>query len=223
VTAPQPPKEYAFANSRQIEYWTIGAGYGVIIFILVVGMVVTKIREWLGPKVVTPDGRSNGPIDIVGVVVVVGIVVTAVGSALLARAWCAYRHSRAYRRAIEEYERNRPGLEAAYAKAVAEYEKSSFAYELSEAKLLWDVLLAVRQQVYDYWPDYPPDWEERWRAVLRRDGYKCTQCGAPRQPGCALQAHHKRKLRLGGSNRLENLTTLCETCHAKSPGHEHMR
>ncbi|MBD3220076.1 hypothetical protein GF314_02450 [bacterium] len=47
--------------------------------------------------------------------------------------------------------------------------------------------------------------------VLDRDGYRCTT------PGCSnshfLEIHHIVPRHRGGSNRLENLTTLCTRCH----------
>ncbi len=49
------------------------------------------------------------------------------------------------------------------------------------------------------------------RAVFERDGRQC------RAPGCRrrryLEVHHIRPRAQGGSNRLENLVTLCSACH----------
>lgn len=45
--------------------------------------------------------------------------------------------------------------------------------------------------------------------VLERDRQKCTACGS----NSRLSVDHKVALRLGGSNALSNLTTLCKPCH----------
>jgi 5-methylcytosine-specific restriction endonuclease McrA len=49
------------------------------------------------------------------------------------------------------------------------------------------------------------------REVLVRDAHRC------RMPGCGrsrfLEVHHVRPRAAGGSNRAENLVTLCSGCH----------
>lgn len=47
-------------------------------------------------------------------------------------------------------------------------------------------------------------------ACLNRDNYKCKCCGATKT---RLEAHHIIYRSQGGSDDLENLTTLCESCH----------
>lgn len=49
-------------------------------------------------------------------------------------------------------------------------------------------------------------------AVLNRDNYTCQICGAQ---NTQLQVHHIRFQSQGGSNSMENLTTLCKDCHEK--------
>lgn len=50
------------------------------------------------------------------------------------------------------------------------------------------------------------------REVLRRDQHRCQV------PGCGntwfLEVHHIKSRRLGGSNNLRNLVTLCSACHS---------
>ncbi len=46
-------------------------------------------------------------------------------------------------------------------------------------------------------------------AVLARDRHRCTRCGATR----FLEIHHVVPRAEGGSNRADNLTTLCSRCH----------
>jgi 5-methylcytosine-specific restriction endonuclease McrA len=49
-------------------------------------------------------------------------------------------------------------------------------------------------------------------AVLERDRYRCTICGS----GEGLEAHHVIAAVDGGPTTLENLITLCETCHLEA-------
>jgi hypothetical protein len=67
--------------------------------------------------------------------------------------------------------------------------------------------------VFDIMLDYPPDWSLRSAAVAARDKV-CTNCGSSK----TLQAHHIVPLSQGGTNRLSNLTLLCERCHQRAHG-----
>ena len=57
------------------------------------------------------------------------------------------------------------------------------------------------------------------RGVLARDRYRCTT------PGCGatafLEVHHLRPRSRGGSNKADNLVTLCARCHAFAHAHAH--
>lgn len=53
-------------------------------------------------------------------------------------------------------------------------------------------------------------------AILRRDGYRCRKCGSRNN----LHIHHIKWRSRGGSNRAENLTTLCKPCHERIHGHK---
>ena len=74
--------------------------------------------------------------------------------------------------------------------------------------------------------DYGPDWQKTRDRVRARDGYKCQVCGTP-ETTRQHDVHHKVPLRsfvrIGSTepayrqaNRLENLTTLCPSCHKKA-------
>lgn len=53
-------------------------------------------------------------------------------------------------------------------------------------------------------------WARARRAVLDRDGWRCTKCGRPGR----LEVHHVTPLRDGGAAfDLANLVTLCRDCH----------
>ena len=74
--------------------------------------------------------------------------------------------------------------------------------------------------------DYGPNWAEQRRRVRERDGYRCTQCGAPEPPGRQHDVHHLRPFRTFGyvpglnehyrlANQLSNLVLVCRTCHQR--------
>lgn len=67
-----------------------------------------------------------------------------------------------------------------------------------------------------------PTWDrvnsEVWKAVLKRDAYRCQDCGwAKSDPPSAgrryLEVHHKRHVAQQGKPVPENLETLCNRCH----------
>jgi DEAD/DEAH box helicase domain-containing protein len=99
--------------------------------------------------------------------------------------------------------------------------------------------------------DYGPDWPRIRLAVRTRDGFRCQVCGAP-ENGREHDVHHKVPFRafkrdLGGespetgipgwepgisrsvelaiqnANRLDNLITLCPTCHRNAEQNVRMR
>jgi DEAD/DEAH box helicase domain-containing protein len=74
--------------------------------------------------------------------------------------------------------------------------------------------------------DYGTDWPQIRDRVRARDGYKCQVCGAP-EDGRQHDVHHKTPYRSFVSaehaNRMENLTTLCRTCHQKVEQNVRMR
>ena len=55
------------------------------------------------------------------------------------------------------------------------------------------------------------------KAVILRDGCRCRECG---KSNTILEVHHIKPKRLGGSNALGNLITLCGKCHQKNEGVE---
>ena len=71
--------------------------------------------------------------------------------------------------------------------------------------------------------DYGPDWPKLRERVRARDGYRCQVCGALEANGRQHDVHHKIPFRTfrgehgqvlrEQANRMENLVTLCPTCH----------
>ena len=68
---------------------------------------------------------------------------------------------------------------------------------------------------------YPSDWDRRRKRAYRRDNYECEVCGARGGPrgNAELHAHHIIPKSNGGSNSLNNLTTLCHYCHNLQHSH----
>ena len=56
------------------------------------------------------------------------------------------------------------------------------------------------------------EWLERRTQALVRDNYCCTVCGSTEE----LEVHHVKPT---GGNRLDNLQTLCQKCHEKTPSY----
>ena len=80
--------------------------------------------------------------------------------------------------------------------------------------------------------DYGPDWPRIRDVVRARDGYRCQVCGAPEESR-QHEVHHKTPFRsfctadgsveLQRANRLDNLTTLCPSCHRKAEQNVRMK
>ena len=74
--------------------------------------------------------------------------------------------------------------------------------------------------------NYGPEWGRIRERVRARDGYKCQVCGTPESTR-QHDVHHKTPFRaftsLSEANRLENLTTLCTSCHHKVEQNVRMR
>ena len=88
--------------------------------------------------------------------------------------------------------------------------RDSIAYSNSELTAINTRLASL----YDYFMAYPPDWDERKKEVISRDGKNCKKCGSLRH----LHLHHITLLSRGGSNKISNLILLCENCHSKEHG-----
>ena len=67
--------------------------------------------------------------------------------------------------------------------------------------------------------DYGPDWPRIRLAVRTRDEFLCRVCGAP-ENGREHDVHHKIPFRafssIAEANRMDNLITLCPSCHRKT-------
>ncbi|EMA04274.1 HNH endonuclease [Haloarcula vallismortis] len=59
------------------------------------------------------------------------------------------------------------------------------------------------------------EWKWRRREAIIRDDYTCQECGVKGGPDgdVQLHVHHQTPAAEGGRNDLENLETLCASCH----------
>lgn len=55
------------------------------------------------------------------------------------------------------------------------------------------------------------------KSVLERDNYECRKCGEEDRSGKILEIHHKDPFFKNKNNNLNNLITLCSTCHRYAP------
>jgi DEAD/DEAH box helicase domain-containing protein len=82
--------------------------------------------------------------------------------------------------------------------------------------------------------DYGPNWQDQRLLALERDKYRCRTCGAEARPGKGLHVHHLRPFReyrfMPGTNTayiqandLDNLVTLCPSCHRRAEAGQQTR
>jgi DEAD/DEAH box helicase domain-containing protein len=74
--------------------------------------------------------------------------------------------------------------------------------------------------------NYGPGWTKIRERVRTRDGFRCQVCSAP-ENGRQHDVHHKIPFRqfvsAGQAHRLDNLVTLCPSCHRKAEQNVRMR
>ncbi|MCK5613214.1 HNH endonuclease [Candidatus Pacearchaeota archaeon] len=56
-------------------------------------------------------------------------------------------------------------------------------------------------------------WKKIAQKALKRDKYRCTQCGRSRADGGILSVDHIIPVSCGGKDELSNARTFCEWCH----------
>ncbi len=60
----------------------------------------------------------------------------------------------------------------------------------------------------------PDSWLTVRKRVFERDGHACVQCGNVD----GLECDHIREVRRGGRPEMDNLRTLCGSCHRSRKG-----
>jgi transposase-like protein len=59
------------------------------------------------------------------------------------------------------------------------------------------------------------EWRRRRAECYERDNWTCRDCGVKCHHGVRIAAHHVIPRRHGGSDDLDNLLTLCGSCHSR--------
>jgi hypothetical protein len=81
-------------------------------------------------------------------------------------------------------------------------------------------------KLYDSWPDYPPDWNDRKATIKKKYNNTCTKCKyrprSKRADRRTMDVHHIHPLSKGGGHQATNLTVLCRPCHEKIHGRKIM-
>jgi len=101
---------------------------------------------------------------------------------------------------------------------LTEYENTAEAIKDAAEKEIKNVQEILRP-IYDYWPGYPPDWEERRKELEDAVGGRCQRCrfnkNRPRRTDEKryFHVHHKTPISKGGSHKIDNLKYLCIKCH----------
>lgn len=85
---------------------------------------------------------------------------------------------------------------------MSEDEKKVLSTELKKLKGILTV-------IYDYFPSFPSDWEERKQHLIQRNGSVCSSCDKEQH----LYLIHEIPLSEGGTNELHNLVLICRSCH----------
>ena len=76
----------------------------------------------------------------------------------------------------------------------------------------------LRKKIYHFWPDYPPDWEERRQEALEKAEEQCEDCGESKDYYGFLHVHHIKFRGRGGNHKPSNLMVLCHNCHEEKHG-----
>jgi 5-methylcytosine-specific restriction endonuclease McrA len=61
----------------------------------------------------------------------------------------------------------------------------------------------------------PENYQQLRLQVLARDRWQCQACGKHTN----LEVHHQHSRAQGGKNQIENLITLCDSCHRNEHHH----
>ncbi len=77
-------------------------------------------------------------------------------------------------------------------------------------------LLSAFRLVNTYWPELPPDWDNRRETLFARADGQCENCG---KPDPKLDVFHVRPVEKGGTHACDNLLCLCPACAAQLERH----
>ncbi len=85
---------------------------------------------------------------------------------------------------------------------ISEEDVESLSDELTKLK-------NTLSSIYDFLPNWPPDWNERKLHLIQQNGSICLSCGEERD----VYLIHEIPLCEGGTNELENLELICKPCY----------
>ena len=78
-------------------------------------------------------------------------------------------------------------------------------------------LLCAFRLINAYWPEDPPDWENRRETVFARAEGHCENCGRAESE---LAVHRVKQLSASGNHACDNLLCLCPPCAGKLERHQ---
>lgn len=95
------------------------------------------------------------------------------------------------------------------ARKIAQDKRKGIPYKNSPRKRALKTKPVIKNGI-----EYHPLWHEIRKLVYKRDSYHCLECGKHCHNNTRIQCHH---IDYNPSNNdLENLITLCNSCHAKT-------
>ena len=98
--------------------------------------------------------------------------------------------------------------------------KQNLASKIRRTRTEYETAVAKVTLIYDVWPTYPPDWDERRQLVSERDHYSCNHCGISGNH----HLHHIRALSQGQTqHKIRQHALLCEPCHSDAHGGRRFR
>lgn len=87
----------------------------------------------------------------------------------------------------------------------------NLVYFVKRKKHFRNVCVNCKDELAKQMRTYKREYARSKKAVLKRDRYKCVECGSTEN----IHVHHKQYRSNEGSNDLDNLVTLCAKCHKK--------
>lgn len=81
--------------------------------------------------------------------------------------------------------------------------------EIEDLRAKLAKLASILDELYDYLPSWPPDWEKRKRMLIRENGSICSHCDKEAD----VYLLHDIPIFEGGTNALDNLSLICAECY----------
>jgi len=91
-------------------------------------------------------------------------------------------------------------------RAIRQLAQSGFLIKIAQGIYKYDPQVVNKKELHDFTA-------AQKAAILKRDGYKCVQCGMGKKEGAVLHVDHKIPKDFGGEATIENGQTLCSRCN----------